>query len=235
MKHLKKSSLLFLLVCCMAIRTKAQVGYDYAQYDIGFGIGMNTAYGDAETTTSTKSYHFNFTYNYSPFINYIIEAQFGQLKGGDSLTTYSGRQFNNNFSAVMFKVQVQAGEIMDYSQSNMSNFFKNVYISTGVGFVVNHITDISRYSTLIPGYYTPGLNNSNEILIPAKIGYEIKFFNRFEQPSIKLDLGYQYNFVLGDELDGFQVGTKRDAYSQIVVGLKFAIGGITSYRKQITY
>jgi len=100
--------------------------------------------------------------------------------------------------------------------------------------VVNHVTT-NRYSVLIPEFYTPGEDNSNEILIPARIGYEFKVYNKYNEPSFKIDLAYQYNFILGDELDGFKAGKANDAYTQISLGIKFAIGGTTSYRKQIYY
>jgi len=236
MKYFFKLSVLLLIGCFMTIGAKAQLGYNYSVYDVGFAAGMNQVYGDAETQKSTPSVHFNFNYNVTPFVNYVFELQMGQLKGGDSLATASGRQFANSFTSVMIRGQVQAGEILDYSQSQLNNALKNLYLSTGVGFVVNHITSINRYSILIPGYYTPGTNNSNEILIPARIGYEFKVYNAYGHPSFKIDLGYQYNFVMGDNLDGFEVGSKRDAYSQITIGFKFAIGSeITSYRKQIHY
>lgn len=235
MSYFVRLAFLILIVCCTSWAAKAQIGYDYAKYDVGVAAGINTVYGDAETFTKTQSVHVNFNYNVSPFINYVFEAQAGLLKGGDSLRTLSGRQFTNKFTSVMLRVQVQGGEVIDYSQSHLANFFKNIYLSTGVGFVVNHITDINRYSILVPGFYTPGSNNSNEILIPARIGYEFKVFNQFDEPSFKIDVGYQYNFILGDNLDGYTVGSKNDGYSQITLGVKFAIGDVISYRKKISY
>jgi len=230
-----KKGFLLLVVCFVVSTARAQIGYDYAQYDVGFAAGINKVYGDAETFTQTQSIHFNLNYNVSPFVNYVFELQLGQLKGGDSLKTLSGRQFTNDFTSVMFRGQVQLGELVDYSQNPMYNAFKNLYLSVGLGFVVNHLTEANRYSVLVPGYYSPGSNNSNEILIPARIGYEFKIYNKFNEPSFKVDVGYQYNFILGDNLDGYTVGNKNDAYSQITIGVKFALGGITSYRKLITY
>jgi hypothetical protein len=236
MTYFLKTALLLFAVCLISVGAKAQIGYDYSVYDIGFAGGINRVYGDAETFTNTPSVHLNFNYNIGPFINYVFEIQAGQLKGGDSLHTVSGRQFANSFTSIMLRCQVQAGEVIDYSQSKFNNALKNLYLSTGVGFVVNHLTMANRYSIQIPGYYTPGTNNSNEILIPARIGYEFKLFNQYNQPSVKIDLGYQYNFIMGDLLDGYQVGGKNDAYSQFTLGVKFAIGTeITSYRKQIPY
>jgi hypothetical protein len=235
MKYFIKKGLLLLIVCLAAGTAKAQIGYNYAQYDLGIGGAVNKVYGDAQTVTSSYSAHFNFNYNVSPYINYVVELQTGELKGGDSLHTSTGRQFLNKFTSVIMRGQFQAGEVIDYSQSKFANAFKNLYLSTGIGFVVNHITQINRNSILQPGFYTGGDNNSNELLIPARIGYEFKVFNSYDQPSFKIDLGYQYNFILGDGLDGYTIGNQKDAYSQITIGIKFAIGGISSYKKQISF
>ena len=234
MKHFIKKALLLLVVCFAAFTAKAQIGYNYNQHDLGFGGDVNKVYGDAQTVVSSYSAHFNFNYNFTPYVNYIIEAQYGELKGGD-LTTSTGRVFKNRFTSVIFRGQLQAGEFIDYSQSPVANAFKNLYVSGGIGFVVNHITDINRTSIVTPDFYTDGDNDSNELLIPVRIGYEFKFYNSYDQPNFKIDLGYQYNFILGDGLDGFTVGDKKDSYSQISLGIKFAIGGINSYKKKISF
>jgi len=233
-KFLQKSTILTLLMCCAVLVSRAQVGYNYAQWDVGIGGGYDKVYGDAQTIVGTASAHFSINYNSSPYLNYIFEVQAGQLKGGNALKDTTGRQFANSFTAFMFRAQLQAGELIDYSQSSFANGLKNLYISSGVGYIVNHLTT-NRYSYKIPGYYTPGTNNSNEILIPVRFGYEFKVYNAYNEPSFKVDLGYQYNFIMGDELDGFKAGKSNDSYSQICLGVKFAIGGVTSYRKQIQY
>ena len=233
--HLK-TTLITLLVCCSAFAAKAQAGYNFALYDVGTAVGFDKVYGDAETLTTTQSIHFNFTYNTTPFVNFVFEAQLGKLRGGDSVLTKSGRYFNNDFSAFIFRGQLQLGEIMDYSRSPFQNALKNLYVSAGIGFVRNHITQVSRNSEQIPGFYTPGDDKSREPFIPLRIGYELKLFNRYSQPSAKIDIGYGYNYMLGDGLDGFTAGAKKDVYTQFTLGVKFAIGSaLTSYRKQITY
>jgi hypothetical protein len=235
MKNYIKKFFLMCLVCLGTTAAKAQLGYEYGEYDLGFAGGLNTVFGDAETKTQTKSGHINFTYNPSPFINYVLEAQTGDLKGGDALTTNTGRQFTNNYVAVFLRGQVQAGEFMDYSTSRIKNALKNLYVSTGVGYMINKMTYINRESVLIPGYTTTGLDNSNSIIIPARIGYELKIFNSYNQPLVKIDLGYQMNFAMDDNLDGFTAGLQKDKFSQITLGVKFSIGSINSYKKQIHY
>lgn len=235
MNYLIKKGLLLLTICLTAFAAKAQIGNDYAQYDLGIGADFNKAYTDAQTIASSKSVHFNFNYNVSPYINYVVEVQSGELKGGDSLLTSSGRQFTNAFTSVILRGQLQAGEIIDYSQSRFANALKNLYLSAGIGFVVNHMKDINRTSIQTSGFYTAGQNNSNQVLIPARIGYEFKIFNKYNQPQFKLDLGYQYNFILGDGLDGFTAGKQKDSYSQLSIGFKFAIGSVVSYNKKISF
>lgn len=221
-------------ITCIAFISKAQLGYNYAQYDIGFGGAINKVYGDAESLKSTPSVHFNFNFNQTPFINYILEVEAGKLEGGDALKDTTGRQFSNSFTAVAFRVQVQAGEIIDYSNSPFANALKNLYLSAGIGMVINDLTT-NRFSYKIPDFYTPGQDHSQELYVPFRLGYEFKIYNKFNQPSVKIDLAYQENLIMGDELDGFKAGKAHDAYNEIVLGVKFALGGVTSYRKQITY
>ncbi len=235
-KNISKITVLIVFVFSSFI-AKAQLGYNFSHYSIGFSGAMNTAMGDAQTQTMTPSVNFNLTYNSSPYTNFVFEAQLGRLAGGDSLKTLSGRQFNNDFSAFIFRGQLQMGELMDYSQSKFKNAIKNFYVSLGIGFVVNNITAVSRNSYLVPGFTTPGEDKSKQPFIPLRIGYEFKIFNSYNEPNVCIDLGYGYNFILGDGLDGYSpTPGHHDAYTQFTLGVKFAIGGdVVSYKKMIPY
>jgi len=235
-KLISKITFLTFIVCCSALVAKAQLGFDFSQYELGTGIGLNTVSGNAQTSTLTPTVHINFTYNTTPFVNFVFEGQFGRIAGGDSLTTSTGRQFTADLTAIVFRGQLQMGEIMDYSQSPFKNAIKNLYVSAGIGYVISHITNINRYSIKTPGEYTGGVLNSQEPMIPFRIGYEFKIFNQYKQPAVKIDLAYAYNYDLSDNLDGFVVPGHHEAYSQICIGVKFAIAGdIISYRKPIPY
>jgi len=236
-KLIPKTTILTLLVCCTTIIARAQIGFDFSHYEAGFGVGLNSVFGDAQTQTITPSFHLNLTYDPSPYVNVVFEGQFGKLAGGDSLHTATGRQFTADLTAFTLRTQLQMGEIIDYSHNSFKNVIKNFYASAGIGYVVSHITAINRASIKQPGaYYTPGVLNSQGPFVPLRIGYEFKVFNKYQQPAFKVDLGYEYNIVLSDNLDGFTSGSHYDIYSQFVIGVKFAIGGdIVSYRKQIPY
>ncbi|MDT3404748.1 hypothetical protein [Mucilaginibacter terrae] len=228
-----KKIILTLCICFATLLAKAQLGYMYGQYDIGFAAALNYAYTDAETVRGTAAAHLVFAYNHTPFLNYIAEVQFGRLAGGDSVNTLSGRQFKNNYTAVSFRAQVQAGELLRYDNSTIFNALRNIYVSGGVGVIYNNMAEIHRSSLYIPDYTSYGRNTSSEFFVPLKAGYEFKIFNSYDEPFIKVDLGYQFNYMLGDQLDGIKAGTRKDVYSQFVVGMRFTIGGFTSYRKPI--
>lgn len=230
-----RTAFLTLLTCLTSLISKAQIGYDYGRYDVGFSLGFNQFYGDVVTPKSTKAVSFNFNYNQGPFINYIFEAQFGKLAGGDAINDPLGRQFAADYQYYALRLQLQAGEVIDYSKNGLSNALKNLYAGAGIGIIYDNITSINRYSVQYPGYYTPGLDKASQLFIPFRIGYELKFFNKYSRPDIKLDIGYQYNMVFGDELDGFRAGHLNDAYSQFTIGIKFSLGEVTSYRKQISF
>ena len=234
-KFTLRITLLTLLACFSALASKAQNGYDFSQYDLGASLAFNSFYGDTQTPKSTNSANFNFTYNQTAFLNYIFEFQVGKLMGGDSTKDLLGRQFTTDYHYFAFRIQLQAGEIMDYSRSRFMNALKNFYVGGGLGMVYSNIANINRYSIQVPGYYTPGVDKASQLFFPARIGYEFKFFNKNQRPDVKIDIGYQYNMVFGDELDGFKAGRYNDAYGQFTIGVKFSVGGVTSYRKQIPW
>jgi hypothetical protein len=233
MNYVKLKIIFFSLVLGFATHVlKAQD--NFAQYDIGAAGSFNSVKSDALTAKSTISPQITFNFNQTPYLNYVLEVQAGKLEGGDSTKDKLGLQFSNSFTAFYFRIQLQMGEIIDYSNSAAANAYKNLYISSGVGYVVNHLKT-NRYSLTKPTVYTPGFNNSNEIAIPLRIGYEFKIFDVYGQPSVKIDIGYQKNFILGDDLDGFIANKNNDSYGQITLGVKFSIGSFNSYRKQIAY
>jgi len=232
-KSTLRITLLTLFACFSAAVSKAQIGYDYSQYDFGASIAFNSYFGDTQTSVGTKSVNFNFDFNQTAFVNYILEVQTGTLKGGDATLDQLGRQFSANYTYYAFRLQVQAGELIDYSRSPVFNALKNLYAGVGIGMVYSNITSINRYSTQLAGYYTPGNNSASQLFFPARIGYELKIFNKNQRPDYKIDVGYQYNIVFGDQLDGFKAGTHNDAFGQFTIGVKISVGGVTSYRKEI--
>ena len=239
---MKKISLLIAFVV-ISLSVSAQIGYNYDQFSFGAGISSVKIHGDLHKAYSQAAYNFNINYHYTPFVTFSTEAQFGRLQSANVDTTkgYYGEYSSNKYTAVIFHADVQLGEFINYNDDFSSipiltkilNGAKNIYVGTGVGVIFNNMESINRVDVADPNLVFTGLDKSNEIIIPVRIGYEYKIYNAYDEPQIRLDLGYQANFSMGDNMDGFKSGHYSDWYSQLTFGIKIGIGGVTSYRKPI--
>lgn len=223
-----KKLILTLLVCVAALAVKAQVGYNYDQYDFGLSVASNKGYTDFKDSQTKYAAMANFTYNATPYLNYIAEVQIGAV-AAQHLNAFPelDYRFDNKYSIVSFRAQLQMGELIDYSNSQFANFLKNIYVSGGIGVVYTSL------NVNLEGE-SDNDNKGSSAFIPLKAGYEFKIFNSYNEPKVKLDIGYQFNYILSDNFDGFAAG-KTDVFTQIVIGLKVGIGGTTSYRKSVSY
>lgn len=241
---MKKLVLLVAFVFTASL-VKAQLGYNYKE----FGIGLDVSYIRGYTNVQKQFYHpaenINFIYNYSPYIPVTAELQFGTLSGGsttDRKIDKYGRQYTNHFEAFAIHADFQLGEVIDYSESTILNIVKNIYFGTGGGVVFNGNT-VQR-TNVVPengslSYVFPGNNSSINFIIPLRFGYEFKFYNDYEEPFMALDIGYIHNMVFGEGLDGYDDPSNKfknnatNQYTQIVVGVKFNFGNVTSFNKLI--
>ncbi len=62
-------------------------------------------------------------------------------------------------------------------------------------------------------------SNTNAAYIPLGIGLKFNL-----SPVVNLDLGYQVNFVDGDNFDGYSLPNKNDKFSYAHAGLEFSLG-----------
>lgn len=223
-----KNIIITLFILASALHSKAQVGYNYSQYEFGIGGAYNNRVNSDYLRYQAKyAANLSFTYNYTPFMNYVVEFQAGTL-AGDSLTYTPKVRYEDQYTSLAFRFQLQAGELMDYDGSSINNALKNFYIGAGVGVIYTNTKNYSADTLAMQ-------QQTSNIFLPLKIGYEFKVFNSYDEPWMKVDLGYQVNFTLTDRLDGLVSGNNKDSFTQFAVNLKFELGGSTSYRKRISY
>jgi len=233
-KFVSKITFITILVFS-AITAKAQLGYEFSKVDLGAAVGFNQVFGAAPTSPFTESLNLNLSLNPSPFVNVVLEGQFGTFEGG-SLNTFARRKFAENFNAYTVRFQLQAGEFIDYETDAVANALKNFYIASGIGVEFSQVTSINRIDTYGSNNSSPGPNNTSDVFIPFRVGYEFKIFNKYGEPATKIDISGNYNLVLNNDLDGYIAKySSTDVYTQITVGVKFAIGNHVSYKKQIQY
>lgn len=206
----------------------AQIGYNYYKLDFGISGAYNKSYTDFINPRPGYAAGGTITFNQTPFINYIAEAQVGYI-AGDKIPAAPNADisFKNKYALGLLRLQIQLGEFIDYSRNPFTNSLKNIYISSGIGALY------SRLNISQPGFVAQQ-STVRDWFIPFKAGYELKIFNDYNEPRIKVDIGYQYNYILGDDIDHYS-NMHNDGFSQIVLGIKMGIGPYTSYGKPINY
>lgn len=228
-----------LLLLLMAGRSaNAQTAY-YKPIGLGVGYGVTVAVAGEETLTSSNAFNASLSYYFTPFTSVSLEGQAGYLTSGDALHDQYAKQFINDFVSGMVHVDVQAGEFFDYSRNQFLNGLKNIYAGIGIGFIANRITDIQTVDpspeSTAPFTYLP---TSTNFLLPLRVGYEFKIFDRHDEPNVRFDINYSFNTAFGAGLDGYtSVYTKSyiKFYNYVSVGIKFNVGSSRPYRKQIYY
>ena len=202
----------------------------YANVSLDFqfgrlGGGYSTYYNNSIATLNTSDPNYATLYK-SLLTSYIKTTNPNQLN------------FTNNFQALTLRADVQMGELFDMSERTFWNkTLRNVYVGSGIGLVFNHITDNNGRMNADSTYSWGGYDNSENFLIPIRVGYQFKMYNNYDEPSVVFEVGYQYNMVLGYGFDGYAdplLTTKSyEAYSGISFGIKFNFGNVTSYRRSV--
>lgn len=236
---MKKHAVLTLILFLCTKFLFAQLSYNYLGYSVGAGFGVTRADADIAQHLSKGAAFINFNYNFSPFTTGTAEIQSGQLAGGDPKTDKDTRAFVNTYEAALIYADFQAGEIINYEDRPILNVLKNFYAGTGFGFIHNHMSFVQRASLNNPGYVFPGRDNSTEIMLVFRGGYEFKFYNQYHEPGVRLDVGFEENLAYGEGLDGYDdpssvfKNNHVDRYAFVHVGLKYSFGNPISFRKPI--
>ena len=236
---MKKTVVLALVLFLCSKFLYAQPSYNFLGFSVGGGLGVARADADVAQHVSKTAYFINANYNYSPFTTFTAELQAGNLAGGNPKTDKDTRAFVNAYQAILFYGDLQAGGLINYEDRPVLNALKNFYAGTGFGVIHNHMTFVQRRSLSDPSYIFPGQDNSTEIMLVLRIGSEIKLYNQYHEPSVRLDIGLEENLVYGEGLDGYNDPSTKfsnnhvDRYALFHIGAKYNFGIPVSFRKPI--
>lgn len=241
-----KAPLVCYIVFLSSISCFAQSGFNY--HELGFATGLSYERGYTNITRQYSQFGGNFgiIYFFNPFFPVEAEFQRGELAGGGHLPSQDpyGRQYQNKYSAIILHGDIMLGTAIDYEDSWILNILKNFYSGIGVGIILNHDT-VTRYSIYAPpypqpGYYKfPGTDNSINLTIPLRFGYEFKIYNELNEPRFLIDVTYIHSIIIGEGLDGYNDPASKfknnapDQYRQINLTVKFCVGNVVSYNKLI--
>jgi len=142
-----------------------------------------------------------------------LQATFmrGHIQGsGPRDMSYPIQRFETK---VKYAVDLQAVVTLANINWRSQQSFIQPYVSFGAGNMAFTSTLTANNGT------TTGVGNTRQWYIPVGTGLKFNL-----GPVVNLDLGYQVNFVNGDNLDQYYRGDKRDKYGMAHAGLEFALG-----------
>lgn len=223
-----KKLLLFFFILIHAIAAKSQ-SYNYKSFGIGVNYNALFPYADLATGKNTNGFGITGYYNLSLYLPLGLEFQTGELSGGGVLTDFHGREYKNKYTAIIARGDIFLGQVIDYSYGGPIRYLKDFYAGTGIGVISNNMEFIQRVQPKT-GYVFPGKDKSLNLIMPIRVGYELKINNAYDEPFIGINLGYVINITWGEGLDGYGDSSKDfknnvpDLYRQVVLGVKVNFG-----------
>jgi hypothetical protein len=233
-KTLKRFVLVILLLISLAT-AKAQSGDTYSAFSIGVGVGTTAVYDYVLAPQNKYAYSGTLNYNITPFFTLTGEAQVGKFEGGD-LTAFNMKYFRSTYASLLLHADLQLGELIDYSRSDLLYALKDLYFGSGFGFLKNQIDSVQKVFPNSGGtsFYNTTSGNTN-LVIPLIIGYDFKIYNAYDQPQIRLNVSYASNAVFGQGIDGYVTAAPIKFYGYLSVGVKFGFGYAKLYNRPLRY
>lgn len=232
--------LLLLFVFTIAATAAKSQNYNYPKFGVGLTVGATYPYADLAKADNGYSGSLTGYYNLSPYIPIGLEIQGGQLSGGGRFVDPHTREYKNRYTAVLVHGDVYLGQIIEYSYSGFMRVIKDFYVGSGLGVIKNNMAYVQRVKlNSNPPYTFPGQDQSTDLMVPLRVGYEFKIYNGYGDQVFGVNIGYVHNITFGEGLDGYADPASNfknnapDQYRQIVVGIKFNFGPTGSFFKSI--
>jgi hypothetical protein len=239
-----KKYILLLIAIAAVFTVKAQSGYNYYEFGVGGGASYERGYTNITKQYEHPGFNLNAVYNYNPYFPIELEFQKGQLSGGGLTTNLDpfGRQYFNNYTAIILHGDLQLGAGIDYEGSTFLNIVKNFYFGSGFGFISSHNT-VQRTNVILANgpltYVFPGKDNTFDFMVPLRVGYEFKIWDSYNQPRMAIDLTYIHSLAFGEGIDGYDDPPSKfknnatNQYRQLNIGFKYFFGTVVAYNKLI--
>ncbi len=215
--------------------------YNFRRYSIGIGGGMNEPYSDVKYNDRSPAFTLNGDFYLTPFIIGGLEAQFGKLQGGDMANDKHLREFNNSYITSTLNARVALGELLNYHRPSILNSFKGLYIGSGVGFIKNKMTFVTRIKPDGSNYEFPGKDASINLVVPLTAGINFNFLDGWDETRYIMTLGYQMNVTFGEGMDGFNdppsefENDNNDMFAYATIGVKYCFGRKAPFYRPFRY
>ncbi len=218
------------LVLCFSIVAEAQISYitpTARSFGIGVGGGVTLLQGDVDDLNPAPAGRVNLEYNITPFINIGVEGQLGKLSSGEERP--NDRYSRVNFKAANVNIRFASGQFFR-NKLRPGNILGGLYAGVGLGFVSSEVEEIGAVvnNEAIKGIVL----ESNALTVPLNLGINLDLPSLLGRHNLIANINYQYNFVQGEELDGYayksEANLSFDGYSFISLGLKYNFGALSN-------
>jgi len=209
---------IYLIIVSIIISGRLQAQDNFQAISVGGGAGMATAYTGAPVQKNTHALYADAGFYATPFININIEGQKGTLAGGAYKKNF--KSFDNDYRALMVNVELQAGQFFGEQPAGLLKAASGIYIGTGYGFLNNNIINQNISKPTV----TDNVKNTIGV-IPTKLGYELNLLKVNEEPALKIDFWYTFNYTVGKGLDGYYDTYSKafNFYNYYAIGVRYAI------------
>lgn len=205
--------------------------YNFYKLSASVNAGGTYYFGDLTDVKPSYAGAVDFDFNLTPFATIGLQVQKGQFGASDIHL----RNFKNQYMAVNLNGKLMLGQVVDFEASNFLYAIRNLYVGTGLGYIKSKQNPITRTKMIPDGkggemlYTFPGETNGSSLFIPLNVGYRFNLIDRFGFNRYHIDLNYQFNTAMKDNLDGYQDPATwknefKDFYSVFSIGVGIAFG-----------
>jgi len=228
------------IIICILFLASAHPSFaqsNFYKFSIGGGVGVTQSFTEVRKHSFGFAGYGTLDYLFTPFISLGMEAQQGEINGGDYHTSWRNREFVNSFRSLNFNGKISLGAILDGRYNGPSDLLKGIYIGTGIGAIQNRVLYSTGLDPQDRNYAVIREVHTKDIYFPFNLGINIHFADGEGFYRYILNFNYQGNITLGEGLDGyddsrttFKSGTP-DVYTFFSVGVKYNFGTIGLSRK----
>jgi hypothetical protein len=188
------------------------------QIALGAGGGLAQVFAGTQSKKTTLSFYGDASYYPVSGFDVNIEEQSGLLSG-ISLNKKDGKSFNNNYSASLINIELQARAGIGPDITGFLDFVRNVYAGIGYGIINSNIINVN-----VTRLNTYAHIRNRLPMVPLKLGYELNIVkNSFDEPLLKLDGCLNFNYVKGKGIDGYydELAAPYSFYTCGSLGLRY--------------
>jgi OOP family OmpA-OmpF porin len=188
----------------------------YRTWSIGVGVGVLTPFTPFKQNREDFIYHgtdLGYSVNIKDQIIPSLGIQLSYLGGKVSGSAGEDPAFSSYSTKLKYAIDLSGNfTLANISWMNNKNGIQP-YLTAGFGLAGYQPTFVANGTPITVDH------NIKNAYIPVGLGLKFNL-----SPAMNLDLGYQVNFVDGDNLDAFNYGSSNDKFSYAHIGLEFALG-----------